>query len=404
VKRDTDLEAAIVAKFVVMSPLLDERGRRLWAAAESAALGYGGDAIVSSATGLARQTIRNGRRELVAGVPVPGRIRRPGAGRPGIEQIQPGLTEALLILIEPVTRGDPMSLLRWTCKSKAKLAGALTAHGWAVSASTVGRLLRGLGFRLHALQKAREGAAHPDRNAQFEHINATATAFMQRGQPVISVDTKKKELVGDFKNAGREWQPTGEPERVRVHDFPGDAVGKAIPYGVYDMARNEAWVSVGRHHDTPAFAVAAIRQWWTMMGRQAYSAADALYITADAGGSNGYRTRGWKTALQRLADDLGLCIHVSHFPPGTSKWNKIEHRLFCHITENWRGRPLRTFETIVELIGHTRTATGLRVKARLDKRRYKTGLVVTSTQMRGLALHPHPFHGDWNYELRPRST
>jgi hypothetical protein len=307
-------------------------------------------------------------------------------------------------LIEPATRGDPMSPLRWTCKSKAKLAGALTAEGWSVSASTVGRLLHGLGFQLHALQKAREGTAHPDRNAQFEHIAATATTFLQRHQPVISVDTKKKELVGDFKNAGREWQPTGTPERVRVHDFPGDAIGKAIPYGVYDMARNEAWVSVGRDHDTPAFAVASIRQWWTMMGRQAYPAADALYITADAGGSNGYRTRGWKTALQRLADDLRLAIHVSHFPPGTSKWNKIEHRLFCHITENWRGRPLRTFETIVALIGHTRTATGLRVKAKLDKRRYKTGLVVTPAEMRALALHPHPFHGDWNYELRPRPT
>ena len=221
---------------------------------------------------------------------------------------------------------------------------------------------------------------------------------------MISVDTKKKELVGDFKNGGREWQPTGEPERVRVHDFPDDAVGKAIPYGVYDMARNEAWVSVGRDHDTPAFAVASIRQWWTMMGRQAYPAADALFITADAGGSNGYRTRGWKVALQRLADDLRLCIHVSHFPPGTSKWNKIEHRLFCHITQNWRGRPLRTFETLVELIGHTRTATGLRVKAKLDKRRYKTGLVVTTAEMRDLALHPHAFHGDWNYELRPRPT
>jgi len=404
VQRDTDLEATLVAKFVVMAPLLDERGRRLWAAAESAALGYGGDAVVSSATGLARQTIRNGRRELAEGVPIPGRIRRPGAGRPDIEQIQPGLTEALVILIEPVTRGDPMSPLRWTCKSKAKLAGALTAEGWSVSASTVGRLLHGLGFQLHALQKAREGSAHPDRNAQFEHIAATAARFLRRHQPVISVDTKKKELVGDFKNAGREWQPTGTPERVRVHDFPGDAVGKAIPYGVYDMARNEAWVSVGRDHDTPAFAVASIRQWWTMMGRQAYPAADALYITADAGGSNGYRTRGWKTALQRLADDLRLVIHVSHFPPGTSKWNKIEHRLFCHITENWRGRPLRTFETIVELIGHTRTATGLRVKAKLDKRRYKTGLVVTPAEMRALDLHPHPFHGDWNYELRPRPT
>ena len=402
--RDTDLEALLVAKFVVMAPVLDERGRRLWAAAESAALGYGGDSVVSAATGLSRTAVRAGRLELAAGVTTGGRIRRPGAGRPDIEQTQPGVTEALNLLVEPLTRGDPMSPLRWTCKSAAKLAGALTTQGWPVSATTVGRLLRGLGYRLHALQKAREGAAHPDRNAQFAHINATAGAFIARGQPVISVDTKKKELVGDFKNAGREWQPLGAPERVRVHDFPGDAVGKAIPYGVYDMARNEAWVSVGRDHDTPAFAVASIRQWWSMMGRQAYPTADALYITADAGGSNGYRTRGWKTALQRLADDVGLSIHVSHFPPGTSKWNKIEHRLFCHITQNWRGRPLRTFETLVALIGHTRTATGLRVRARLDKRRYQTGLVVPLTEMRRLALRPHAFHGDWNYELRPRPT
>ena len=403
-KRDTDIEATIVGKFVVMSPLLDERARRLWAAAESAAIGYGGDALVSSATGLARETIRNGRRELAEGVDVTGRIRRPGAGRPGIEQTQPGLTDALEALVEPLTRGDPMSPLRWTCKSKAKLAAALTAEGWRVSTTTVGHLLHALGYRLHALRKNQEGTSHPDRNAQFEHISASAKSFLRRGQPVISVDTKKKELVGNFKNAGREWQPTGTPESVRVHDFPGDAIGKAIPYGVYDMARNEAWVSVGRDHDTPAFAVAAIRQWWTMMGRQAYPHATALFITADAGGSNGYRARGWKTELQRLADDLRLCIHVSHFPPGTSKWNKIEHRLFCHITENWRGRALQTFETIVDLIGHTRTAAGLRVKAKLDKRRYKTGVVVPLAEMRDLELHPHTFHGDWNYELRPRST
>src|SRR5215211_2084432 len=277
-----------------MSPLLDERARRLWAAAESVALGYGGDALVSAATGLARETIRNGRRELAQGVEATGRIRRPGAGRPDIEETQPGVTEALDLLVEPLTRGDPMSPLRWTCKSAATLAGALTAQGWPVSATTVGKLLDGLGYRLHALQKAREGTAHPDRNAQFEHINATAAAFSRRQQPVISVDTKKKELVGDFTNAGREWQPIGTPERVRVHDFPGDAVGKAIPYGVYDMARNEAWVSVGRDHDTPAFAVASIRQWWAMMGRRAYPQAEALLITADAGGSNGYRCRAWK--------------------------------------------------------------------------------------------------------------
>jgi hypothetical protein len=402
VKRDTDVEATIVGKFVAMSPLLDERTRRLWAAAESAAIGYGGDALVSAATGLARETIRNGRRELADGVDAAGRIRRPGAGRPDVEQTQPGVTEALDLLVEPLMRGDPMSPLRWTCKSRAKLSAALTAQGWRVSSTTVGHLLHALGYRLQALRKTQEGTSHPDRNAQFEHINAAAAAFLAQQQPVISVDTKKKELVGDFKNGGREWQPTGMPEPVRVHDFPSDAVGKAIPYGVYDMARNEAWVSVGRDHDTPAFAVASIRQWWTMMGRAAYPHATALLITADAGGSNGYRSRTWKQGLQRLADDLRLPIHVSHFPPGTSKWNKIEHRLFCHITENWRGRPLRTFETVVDLIGHTRTAAGLRVKAKLDKRRYPTGRIVTRAEMQALALHPHAFHGDWNYELRPR--
>jgi len=404
VKRNTDVEVTIVRKFVVMSPLLDERARRLWAAAESAAIGYGGDALVSAATGLARETIRNGRRELAQGVTVTGRIRQPGAGRPDVEETQPGVTEALDLLVEPLTRGDPVSPLRWTCKSRAKLTAALTTQGWRVSSTTVGHLLHALGYRLQALRKTQEGTSHPDRNAQFEHINAAAVAFLAQQQPVISVDTKKKELVGDFKNAGREWQPTGTPESVRVHDFPGDAVGKAIPYGIYDMARNEAWVSVGRDHDTPAFAVASIRQWWSMMGRAAYPAATALLITADAGGSNGYRSRTWKQQLQRLADDLRLPIHVSHFPPGTSKWNKIEHRLFCHITENWRGRPLRTFETVVDLIGHTRTAAGLRVKAKLDKRRYPTGQVVTRAEMRDLALYPHAFHGDWNYELRPRTS
>ena len=402
--RDTGLEATIVAKYVGLAPVLDERARRLWAAAESAAIGYGGDALVSAATGLARQTIANGRRELADGVVVTPRIRRVGAGRPGIGESQPGVAAALEALVAPLTRGDPISPLRWTCKSRAKLTAALVQDGWHVSSTTVGRLLHTLGYSLQALQKRREGTAHPDRNAQFEHINATAAAFLRDGHPVISVDTKKKELVGDFKNAGREWQPAQAPEPVRVHDFPGDADGKAIPYGVYDMARNEAWVSVGRDHDTPAFAVASIRQWWPMMGRRAYPRATALYITADAGGSNGYRSRAWKAGLQRLADTLRLTIHVSHFPPGTSKWNKIEHRLFCHITQNWRGRPLRTFETVVALIGHTRTTAGLRVKAKLDKRRYATGVVVPRAEMQGLALHPHVFHGDWNYELRPRPS
>jgi hypothetical protein len=401
-KRNEELEATIVSKFLVMQPLLDERARRLWAATESIAVGWGGDALVSAATGMARETIRKGRRELAQGIEPTTRIRRPGAGRRAVADAQPGLRAALEALVDPVTRGDPTSPLRWTCKSRAQLTAALTRQGFRVSSTTVGRLLHELGYRLQSVRKGREGASHPDRNAQFEHINATAAAFMERHQPVISVDTKKKELVGDFKNAGKEWQPTGTPEIVLVHDFPGDAVGKAIPYGISDMARNEAWVSVGCDHDTSAFAVASIRQWWTMMGRAAYPEAAELLITADAGGSNGYRTRAWKMELQRLADDLRLRIRVCHFPPGTSKWNKIEHRLFCRITENWRGKPLRTLETVVELIGHTRTTTGLRVKAKLDQRTYPTGVVVTDAEMERLALHPDPFHGEWNYELRPR--
>jgi len=401
-RRDTTAEATIVAKYATMEGLLDERGRRLWAASESRALGYGGDALVSAATGLARATIRAGRRELEAGVELHGRVRRPGAGGPTLESKQPGLRVALERLVEPLTRGDPMSPLRWTCKSKVNLASALTQQGWTVSATSVGRLLNEMGYSLQSLRKSTEGASHPDRNAQFEHINATAQQFLVRGQPVVSVDTKKKELVGDFKNAGKEWQPKATPERVLVHDFPDDATGKAIPYGVYDMARNEACVSVGRDHDTPAFAVASIRQWWVTMGRKAYPDATELFITADAGGSNGYRARAWKVELQDLADELGLRIRVSHFPPGTSKWNKIEHRVFCHITSNWRGKPLRTFETVVQLIGNTRTATGLRVKAKLDKGTYPKGVSFTETQMNKLSLHKHDFHGEWNYELRPR--
>ena len=401
-RRNLEVQATVVAKYAALQPVLDERARRLWAAAESRAIGFGGDALVSAATGLARETIRRGRRELAAGVVVTGRIRQWGAGRPVLEATQPGVTAALEQLVDPLTRGDPTSPLRWTCKSRAQLTAALVKQGWVVSSTTVGRLLHELGYRLQSVRKSREGTAHPDRNAQFEWINGMAAEFLEQGQPVISVDTKKKELVGDFKNAGQEWQPSGTPEVARVHDFPGDAIGKAIPYGVYDMARNEAWVSVGRDHDTPAFAVASIRQWWKMMGRRAYPKADALFITADAGGSNGYRARAWKTELQRLADALRLCIHVSHFPPGTSKWNKIEHRLFCHITQNWRGKPLRTFETVVEMIGHTRTTAGLRVKAKLDTGTYPTGLVVTRAEMKALALHPYEFHGEWNYELRPR--
>jgi hypothetical protein len=404
VRRDTDLEATIVAKFAAVAGVLNERQRRIWAAVESRAIGYGGDALVSSATGLARATIRNGRWELDGGNDIGDRVRAPGAGRPSIEQTQPGITAALEQLVDPVTRGDPESPLRWTCKSKAKLAAAMTKNGWTISATVVGRLLNDLGYSLKSVRKNTEGKQHPDRNAQFEHINAMADEFMARGSPVISVDTKKKELVGDFKNGGQEWQPAGRPEQALVHDFPSDAIGKAIPYGVYDMARNEAYVSVGRDHDTPAFAVASIRRWWMAMGRRAYPHAKELFITADGGGSNGYRIRAWKTEIQCLADEFGLQITVSHFPPGTSKWNKIEHRLFCHITANWRGRPLRTFETAVELIGHTRTNAGLHVKAKLDTASYPTGIKISDAQMKELALHKHDFHGEWNYELRPRRS
>ncbi len=390
-RRNLELEATIVEKYAAVAAHLDERGRRIWAATESRAIGYGGDALVSDATGLSRPTVRKGRRELAAGAMAPGRLRRPGAGRPGIEQSQPGIRRALERLVDPLTRGDPGSPLRWTCKSRAQLAAALSSAGWTVSSTTVGRLLHELGYSLQAVRKSREGAAHPDRNAQFEHINAQAEAFLQRRQPVVSVDTKKKELVGDFKNGGREWQPAGQPEQALVHDFPQDSLGKAIPYGVYDMGHNEAWVNVGQDHDTPAFAVASLRRWWEELGKQRHPDAQDLFITADAGGSNGYRARAWKRHLQQFADETGLRIHVSHFPPGTSKWNKIEHRLFCHITQNWRGKPLRTFETVVDLIGSTRTAAGLRVKAKLDTRQYPTGEAVTNAEMEALSLHRNAF-------------
>lgn len=403
-QRDTATEETIVAKYSAIEGLLDERTRRLWAATESRAIGFGGDALVSAATGLARATIRKGRLELEEGVDPKGRVRKPGAGRPSLQQTQPGIKKALEQLVDPLTRGDPMSPLRWTCKSKAKLAAAMAKQGWKVSATMVGRLLHELGYSLKSVRKTTEGASHPDRNAQFEHINAVATDFLESGSPVISVDTKKKELVGDFRNAGEEWQPAATPEKVLVHDFPSDATGKAIPYGIYDMARNEAYVSVGRDHDTPAFAVASIRRWWSTMGAVAYPDADELFITADAGGSNGYRSRAWKAELQKFADDSRLRICVSHFPPGTSKWNKVEHRLFCHITQNWRGKPLRTFEAVVQLIGHTKTEAGLRVRSKLDKRKYPTGVVTTDAEMQKLALHKHTFHGEWNYALHPRPT
>jgi transposase len=401
-RHDSKLEAAIRAKYLALEGVLNERARRLWAATESLTIGYGGDAVVASATGLARATIRAGREELKKGEAVTGRQRRLGGGRKALALVHGGWVEALERMVAPTTRGDPMSPLRWTCKSTRNLAAELRHEGFVVSHTSVGKKLHELGYSLHALRKNHEGTDHPDRNAQFEHISAMVEDFQARNQPAISVDTKKKELVGNFRNLGREWQPKGRPEEVNVHDFPDDAVGKAIPYGVFDMTRNEAWVSVGRDHDTPAFAVASIRQWWKTMGLPAYPSATELLITADAGGSNGYRTRAWKKELQELADDTRLNIHVCHFPPGTSKWNKIEHRLFCHITQNWRGKPLTSFETVVNLIGRTRTTKGLRVKARLDKKQYPTGVEITKAEMRRLALRKDEFHGDWNYLLEPR--
>lgn len=400
-RMNIELEAIIVEKFSSISMELDERGRRIWAATESNAIGYGGDALISRATGQDRKTIRRGRREIEIGLDVNTPIRNKGGGRYNLEKNQPGVKQALESLVEPLTRGDPMSPLRWTCKSRAKLAAALTQKGWKISSTSVGRYLHELGYSLQSIQKSREGMSHPDRNAQFEYISETVISFQNHNQPVISVDTKKKELVGNFKNGGQEWQPKGEPEKALVHDFPIDSTGKAIPYGVYDMSRNEAWVSVGQDHDTPKFAVASIRQWWKKMGESAYPTAKKLFITADAGGSNGYRTRAWKLELQKFANETDLCIRVSHFPPGTSKWNKIEHRLFCHITKNWRGKILKTFETIVDLIGNTKTTQGLKVRTKLDKRKYPTGVTITKSQMESVSIIRDKFCGDWNYEIRP---
>ena len=379
--------------------------RRLWAGAEAEVLGRGGVTAVQRATGLSRSTVRVGRDELRGGIAPSDAVavRRPGGGRPRLEETQPKLTETLESLVEPMTRGDPESALRWTAKSTRALSDELGKRGYQASPQKVGQLLNGLGYSLQSTRKTIEGAQHPDRNEQFEFINARAESFQKRKQPVISVDTKKKELVGPFKNGGREWHKQGAPEKVRMHDFIDKKLGKAIPYGVYDLAADEAWVSVGTNHDTAEFAVESIWQWWRRMGRKVYPDAHELLITADGGGSNGYRTRPWKTELQALADRTGLRIGVSHFPPGTSKWNKIEHRLFCHITENWRGRPLADLETIVQLIGSTRTRTGLRVKAGLDTHLSEKGLVIPDADIEALQLHPHKFHGEWNYSFTPRT-
>jgi transposase len=389
-------------KYDALSGGMGEAMRRRWAAVEARALGYGGLARVSEATGLSRPTIRRGLRELDEGAPLRAtRQRAAGGGRPRREAEDPKLLRDLDALVDPVTRGDPSSPLRWTCKSTNRLAEELRARGHTVCHQTVGRLLHELRYSLQADRKTHEGADHPDRDAQFHYIARSVRQFQRRGQPAISVDTKKKELVGPFKNAGREWQPRGEPEKVNAYDFPSLADGKAVPYGVYDLAQNEGWVSVGTDHDTPAFAVAAIRQWWMRMGRAAYPTATELLITADSGGSNSARARLWKVELQRLADQTGLHITVCHFPPGTSKWNKIEHRMFCHITTNWRGRPLVSYQVVINLIAHTTTANGLKVRARLDRRSYPKGIKVTNDEFATVRLTRSKFHGDWNYTIAP---
>ncbi|MGQ0571161.1 MAG: ISAzo13 family transposase [Armatimonadota bacterium] len=397
-------EAEIQTKWMALSPVMDERMRRLWAGVEAEAHGDGGLAAVERATGMSRTTIRAGRDEVHAGASREDVVhtRRPGGGRPRLEQNNPRLIEDLEALVEPVTRGDPESPLRWTSKSTRKLSEELAVQGHQVSPQKVGQLLHAQGYSLQGTQKTIEGADHPDRNGQFEYINDRVDDALGRGTPAISVDTKKKELVGDFKNAGREWRPEGKPVPVRVHDFPDDAVGKAIPYGVYDIGRNLGWVNVGTDHDTPEFAVESIRRWWRSMGRRIYEDAQELLITADAGGSNGYRLRLWKTELQRFADEARLRITVCHFPPGTSKWNKIEHRMFSHITLNWRGHPLVDYETVVNLIGSTRTTAGLRVKATLDTNTYPTGIEVTKEDIDELHILHHAYHGDWNYTFIPR--
>jgi hypothetical protein len=386
---------------------MDERVRRQWAAAEAMSLGRGGVTLVASATGLARNTIAAGIGELEYRQAHPReavslRVRGPGGGRKPLTQTDPGLREALDALVDPATRGHPESPLRWTCKSTGKLAEELARQNHPVTDRTVAALLKEAGYSLQANRKTKEGSAHPDRNAQFEHIGRRVTACQHRGQPVVSVDTKKKELVGEFKNGGREWNPRGEPEQVKTHDFPDKTLGKAIPYGVYDLASNEGWVSVGIDHDTARFAAASIGRWWREMGSARFPRATTLMITADGGGSNSSRNRLWKVALQELADEAGLALQVCHFPPGTSKWNKIEHRLFCFITKNWRGRPLTSYQAIVNLIGSTTTDAGLIVRAALDTAAYETGIKVSDQELARVRCKPATFHGDWNYTICPR--
>ena len=388
---------------------MDERVRRQWAASEAMSLSWGGVSVVAKATGMSRTTIRVGLRELRArekaagAVPPRMGVRRPGGGGKPLTEVDPTIGQALEDLVAPETRGDPMSPLRWTLKSTSKLAAELTSRGHPVSARAVAALLKASDYSLQGNRKTREGATHADRDAQFRHINARVTATQASGQPVISVDAKKKELVGDFKNGGKEWQPKGRPEEVRVYDFIDPDQGRVTPYGVYDVTANEGWVSVGTDHDTSRFAAQTILKWWQEMGRARYRNATELLITADGGGSNSSRCRLWKIALQELADATGLTLHVSHFPPGTSKWNKIEHRLFCHVRQNWRGKPLVSHDLIVKLIGSTTTRAGLKVKAALGTGRYDSGIKVTDEELGAVRIKRDEFHGEWNYSISPKA-
>lgn len=398
-------EEEIKRRYERIAGELDERTRRLFAANEAMAIGWGGISAVSRATGLARQVISAGIKQLQQGERAgEGRIRRMGGGRKSTLSKDPHLREDLERLVEPVTRGDPESPLRWTSKSVRKLAKELQRMGHQVSHELVSELLHALGYSLQANRKTREGGTHPDRDAQFEHLNAQAEAFLAAGEPVVSVDAKKKELVGDFKNAGREWRPQGEPEQVRVYDFPIPELGRATPYGVYDLGRNTGWVNVGIDHNTAAFAVESIRRWWKEVGRQQYPQAKRLLISADGGGSNGSRVRLWKWEVQQLADETGLSITVCHLPPGTSKWNKIEHRLFAWISQNWRGKPLTNYAVILKLIAATTTEAGLTVQGQLDTNRYPAGRKISEEQMATLSIRPDSFHGEWNYTILPRAA
>lgn len=395
---------SIRSRFRILCPHMDEKAIRLWTATEARSAGWGGVTLVHEATGVSRVTITAGLKELKSGKTAPGatgRIRRSGGGRKPITETDPEVLKCLERIVEPVTRGDPMTPLRWVCKSTRHLADELTAQGHPISHVKVGELLHSMGYSLQGNFKTKEGTDHPDRDAQFQYINQQVTEFQSAGQPVISVDTKKKELIGDFKNAGQDWRPKGKPEEVQVHDFGYKELGKGIPYGVYDVGENAGWVSVGTDHDTAEFAVATIKEWWKQMGKATYPDATKLLITADSGGSNANRNKLWKVELGKFATETGLEITVAHLPPGTSKWNKIEHRMFSQITQNWRGRPLLSHQTMVNLIGNTTTRTGLKIKAGLDNRTYETGRQISKEALAAVKLQHHEFHGDWNYTAMP---